>query len=152
MSFNIDKFAKEGRTFINELNDQLGHPGEDEASSRLLRSVLHVLRDRITISENLDVLAQLPMFLKAVYVEQWKYREKPLKFDTMEDFKERVKKEQSRMGERDFQWSEPTEELIINIFIALRRYFSDGQLKHIFDQMPKEIKEVMEKEVEHSSS
>ncbi|MFP4089472.1 MAG: DUF2267 domain-containing protein [Cyclobacteriaceae bacterium] len=150
MSFNINKFAQEGFTFIHELSDQLGHPGEDEASSRLLRSVLHVLRDRITISESLDVLAQLPMFLKAVYVEQWKYREKPLKFETMEEFAQLVKEEQARMGERDFQWSEPTGELIKRTFIALRKYFSEGQVKHIFAQMPKEIKEIMEEEVEHS--
>lgn len=141
MSFNIDKFAKEGKTFVHDLSSELGHPGEDEATSRFLRSVLHVLRDRITISESLDVLAQLPMFLKAVYVEQWKYRETPLKFDTMEDFCEHVKGEQSRMGEKDFQWNEPTEDLIKRTFIALRKYFTQGEAKHVIDQLPKEIKD-----------
>lgn len=146
MSFNINKFAQEGFTFIHELSDELGHPGEDEATSRLLRSVLHVLRDRITISENLDVLAQLPMFLKAVYVEQWKYREKPLKFETMEEFCARVKEEQAGMGEKYFQWNESTEELILRTFSALKKYLSEGAAKHVLDQMPKEIKERLEPE------
>lgn len=146
MSFNINKFAQDGYTFVNQLSNDLGHPGENEASSRLLRSVLHVMRDRISMSENLDVIAQLPMFLKAVYVEQWKYREKPLKFETMDEFCQRVKDQQSRMGEKDFQWNEPTEELVLRTFTALRKYLSQGEAKHVIDQMPKEIKERLEPE------
>ncbi|MDF9797748.1 uncharacterized protein (DUF2267 family) [Catalinimonas alkaloidigena] len=141
MSFNIDKFAQEGHTFVHELSNELGHSGEDEAISRLLRSVLHVLRDRITMSESLDLLAQLPMFLKAVYVEQWKYREKPLKFESMEEFCQHVKDEQSRMGESDFQWNEPTDELVKRTFVALRKYLTQGEAKHVIDQLPKDIKE-----------
>jgi uncharacterized protein (DUF2267 family) len=146
MSFHFDKYSQEANTFVNELNHKLGHPGESEASSRLLRSVLHVMRDRITMSENLDVIAQLPMFLKAIYVEQWKYREKPLKFETMEAFCQLVKEEQSRMGERDFQWDEPTNELVLRTFVALRKYFTQGEAQHVLDQMPKEIKERLEPE------
>jgi len=141
MSFNINKFAQEGFTFVHELSSQLGHPGEDEATSRLLRSVLHVLRDRITMSENLDVIAQLPMFLKAVYVEQWKYREKPLKFETMQEFCKQVEEIQARMGEKDFQWNESTEELVLRTFSALRKYLTQGEARHVLDQMPQEIKD-----------
>ncbi len=147
MSLSINKFAQEGSTFINELSSELGHPGENEATTRLLRSVLHVTRDRITMSENLDVIAQLPMFLKAVYVEQWKYREKPLKFDTMDEFCQKVKDHQSSMGEKDFQWNESTEELVRRTFSALRKYLSQGEARHVLDQMPKEIKERLEPEL-----
>lgn len=147
MSFNINKFAQEGFTFVNELSTELGHPGENEASSRLLRSVLHVMRDRITMSENLDVIAQLPMFLKAIYVEQWKYREKPLKFDTMEEFCNLVKEHQSRMGEREFNWDESTDVLVLRTFRALRKYLTQGAAGHVLDQMPKEIKEELEPEL-----
>lgn len=147
MSFNINKFAQEGFTFVNELSNELGHPGENEATARLLRSVLHVMRDRITMSENLDVIAQLPMFLKAVYVEQWKYREKPLKFESMEEFCNQVKEHQSRMGEREFNWNEPTDVLVLRTFRALRKYLTQGAAGHILDQMPKEIKEALEPEL-----
>lgn len=150
MSFNINKFAQEGFTFVHELSNQLGHPGEDEATSRLLRAVLHTLRDRITMSESLDVLAQLPMFLKAVYVEQWKYREKPLKYESMEEFCAHVKEEQSRMGERDFQWNESTEELIRRTFAALGKYLTQRQARHVMDQLPKEIKETLQPALEVS--
>jgi uncharacterized protein (DUF2267 family) len=147
MSFNINKFAQEGFTFVNELSNELGHPGENEATSRLLRSVLHVVRDRITMSENLDVIAQLPMFLKAVYVEQWKYREKPLKFDTMGEFCNQVKEHQARMGEREFNWNESTDVLVLRTFGALRKYLTQGTVGHVLDQMPQEIKEELQAEL-----
>lgn len=43
------------------------------------------------------------------------------------------------MGETDFQWNEPNEELIKRTFSALGKYLTQGESRHVLDQMPKEI-------------
>lgn len=136
----FDKFAQEANEFINELSEELGHPESKEQVLIAFRAVLHSIRDRITIGESLDVISQLPMMLKALYVEQWKYQEKPNKFDSIEEFKNNVKKRQEKYGEKQFDWSLSTEDIIARIIGKLGKYLDEGQLKHIEKQMPQEIK------------
>lgn len=144
MAFNFEKYANEGKAFLRKLATDLGHPEDEQSAARVLRAVLHTFRDRITMSESLDVLAQLPMFLKGVYVEQWKYREAPLKFRNMDDFKDAVKAEQERLGEQQFSWNESTEEIIRITFLSLKEYLTEGQAAHVLSQMPKDIQEIFE--------
>jgi uncharacterized protein (DUF2267 family) len=140
----FDKHVQEANTFVQNLANELGHPEEQTQTIRLLRAVLHTIRDRIKVGESLDLISPLPMLLKALYVEQWKYHEKPpLNYKDMEGFKEEVKKEQERMGEQSFDWPEPTEELIKKVLGSLRKhYISDGQAIHVMEQMPKEVQAI----------
>ncbi|MFC4872817.1 DUF2267 domain-containing protein [Negadavirga shengliensis] len=143
MAINFDKFAQEGNAYLKQLAQELGHPEEIGQTSILLRAVLHTLRDRITVSESMHVLSQLPMFLKGIYVEGWEHREKPLKINSLEEFKDAVKQEQAKHGERDFNWEQSTDKLITMILDSLnKRYLTEGQLKHITGQMPSEIREL----------
>jgi len=143
MANYFDKFAQEANEYLNELAAGLGHPEEKGQTYILLRAVLHTLRDRITISESLHVLAQLPMFLKGVYVEQWQYREQPLPFASVAEFKDAVKQEQAKLGEQQFNWPQHTEDLIQMVLTSLgTRYLTEGQLQHIATQMPKEVQKL----------
>ena len=137
---DFQKFAQEANEYIRKLAADLGHPEEVGQTYILLRAVLHTLRDRISISESLHVLSQLPMFLKGVYVEHWHYREHPLQFQSLEEFKEAVQKEQAMHGEQQFNWNQHTDELVKRVLESLKsNYLSEGQLKHIATQMPKEV-------------
>lgn len=139
----FDKHVQEANEFVKELSNNLGHPEEQTQTIRLLRAVLHTVRDRIQVGESLDLISQLPMMLKALYVEQWKYHEKPpLNYDDMAGMAEAVKKEQERMGEQSFDWQESTEDLVKTVLSSLRKYISDGQAIHVMDQMPKEVKAI----------
>lgn len=144
MSLNFDKYAQEGNRFMKELSENLGHPDDQNAAARILRAVLHSIRDRIAISESFDFLSQLPMFLKAVYVEQWKYNEDVERINSLEEFKEKVKQEQAKWGEREFAWETPTEELIKIVFNTLEKYTSPGQMEQLRGMLPAELKELIE--------
>lgn len=140
MANYFDKFAQEGNEYLNQLARDMGHPDEVGQTYILLRAVLHTVRDRIHISESLHMLSQLPMFLKGVFVEHWKYREQPLQFQTLEEFKTAVKQDQENHGEQQFNWPQHTEELISMVLTSLgTRYLTEGQLQHIATQMPKEV-------------
>ena len=141
MATNFDKFAQEANEYINELSADLGHPQERDRVAILLKAVLHTIRDSITISESFHVMSQLPTFLKGVYVEHWKYTDKPRRYASLEEFKEAIKQEQALHGETQFDWKTSTEKLVSQILTSLgTRYLSEGQLSHIADQLPAPVK------------
>ncbi|HKK37825.1 MAG TPA: DUF2267 domain-containing protein [Cryomorphaceae bacterium] len=143
-NIDFDKHRNEANAFINELSKDLGHPDEQPRAYTILKAVMHTIRDRITISESFDVMAQLPFFLKAIYVDQWKYSEKPpRRYDSIEEMKQAVKDEQAKRGETQFEWDQPTEEIISAVMNRLKEYLTEGQMEHIRDQMPKEVKELI---------
>jgi len=57
--------------WINELDERLGWNNKPRAY-RLLKAVLHTLRDRLQINELADLAAQLPALLRGAYYEQWR--------------------------------------------------------------------------------
>lgn len=139
----FDKFAQEANEFINELSEELGHPESQEQTLIILRSVMHTIRDRITIAESFNVLAQLPVMLKGIYVENWKYHEKPNKIRSLEEFKNDIKSRQEKYGETRFDWNLSTEEIVSRVMGKLRKYLDEGQVRHIEDQLPAEVKPLL---------
>ena len=141
MALNFDKFARDGNEFLNDLAEKLNHPESKGQVSIILRSVLHTLRDRITIPQSFNLMAQFPLFLKAVYVDQWKYQEKPEKIQSMREFCDLVKQEQKKFGERDFNWKMATEEIVKVVIEAIAlRYVSAGEIEEVVGELPQELK------------
>jgi uncharacterized protein (DUF2267 family) len=125
--------------FLKDLSLRLGHPDKTETTERFLRATLHTLRNRLSMQENLHLLSQLPVFLKLMFIEGWKYREKPIRYHSVEQFNEAVKEEQFRMGEREFGMKPPTEQMINIVFAALRKYISDGEVQDLLANLPPEL-------------
>ena len=142
MSLNFQKYAQEGQSFVNDLAAELGHPEEIARTGIVLRAVLHTLRERITISESFHLMSQLPMFLKAIYVDKWKFSEKPLDIKTKEEFVAEVEGHQQQYGEMEFSWNKSTEEIIQIVLSSLGKYISDGEYEDIIAQLPENIKEI----------
>jgi len=147
MGIDFNKYAQEGYTFLHELTVKLGHEGEEAQTGILLRAVLHTLRDRIAIEESLNLLAQLPMFLKGLYVENWKFKPGTSRIERLKDFTEAVKKEQQKYGETKFNWEESTADLIKVVIKCLSKYISDGEMLDVLAQLPTEIRDLMEEAV-----
>ena len=144
MALQFDKHAQEANLFINDLADKLGHPDERGRSGILLRSVLHSLRDTITISESFNLISQLPMFLKGLYVDNWKYAEKPERIKSVEEFKNKVKEKQDEYGEQEFDWEKSTEDLIRQVLEHLSQYITEGEAEDIISQLSAELKPLFE--------
>jgi uncharacterized protein (DUF2267 family) len=147
MALNFDKYAQEGNSFIKSLAKELGHPEEIARTGIILRAVLHTLRDRITIGESLNLISQLPFFLKALYVENWEYREKPLALKTKIDFYTEIENHQDLYGEKQFSWNISTAEIVRIVISALEKYISKGEIENIISQLPKALKELFRETV-----
>ncbi len=137
MDFN--KYAAKGNEFLNRLAENLGNPDNRDHAARVLRSTLHVIRDYITIEESIQLLAQLPMMLKAVYVEGWSTAEKNTRIKTIDDFAAEVIHRDGNSAWRDFSNRDEVIQHIRKVIETLASYVSSGELEDVFSVLPKEI-------------
>ncbi len=141
---NFEKYTTEGNVFVKHLAKELGHENDIVQTSKIIRAVLHTLRDRISMSENLDFLAQLPMYIKALYVDDWKYKEKPDRLKSIAEFAEKVKEHQRKYGESDFDWPESTEEIIkATLGFIKKNYVTEGEMEDVRTNMPEELRSLV---------
>src|SRR6187551_913399 len=100
MSMDFETYAKEGKAFINLVCEELEIPADK--ANRVVMVILHALRNRLTHEESFELLAQLPMSLKGVYVDGWKFNRDNNPIDHMYDFLEEVRKEDGGRSGYDF--------------------------------------------------
>ena len=146
MALDFNKFAEEGNHFINDLDKELGLKNRDR-TARTLKAVMHTLRDMLSMTENVQLLAQLPMFLKAVYVENWKIKGKATKPKNLAEFIARVRMYDGKTAKQDFLDDEMAEGIICVVFLVFRRYVSDGEMEDIVGQLPKDIKTLVSNDI-----
>jgi uncharacterized protein (DUF2267 family) len=140
---NFNKFVEKGNQFINEVALELGHPEEKGRACRIMKAVLHTLRDKIPPQESLQLMAQLPMFIKAVYVDHWKWNTPTSKIRSIDDFIWAVEHEEGLIGYADFKSSEHTEKAIRAVFNVLKRHVSEGEMIDVMKTLPEKMRPLM---------
>jgi uncharacterized protein (DUF2267 family) len=141
MALNYNQFAVEANTFLRKYTKELNLESTDQAG-RILSSILHGLRDVISIEESLQLIAQFPMFLKAVYVNGWTSHKKE-KIKTLTEFIDVVRKYDGVTSIHDFGSDELAEKYIDLTFIVLRKYISLGELEDLRSELPKDLKSMV---------
>lgn len=142
---NFEKYVEKGNLFLKELAEELGVPEDKERAGRILRTVLHTLRKRLTLEESFDLISQLPMCIKAIYVDGWKpspFPDKTIK--TVEDFINEVLEEDKRSAGKDFGNEEHAKQVIKAVFRVIKRHVSDGEIQDIKGDLPKSLKTLFE--------
>lgn len=142
MGLNFDQFANEGNAFIKEYTKQLNLDGDTVKAGRILSSILHALREVITFEESLQLIAQFPMFLKAVYVNRWSTHKKK-RIKTLTEFIDLMRELDGVTSVIDFANDEIAENYIKSTFMVLRKYISLGELEDIRTVLPKELKSMI---------
>lgn len=146
MALNFDKFATEGNAYLNDLATQLKVSNKEKAG-RMLKAVLHAVRNHLSPEESIQLIAQFPMFLKAAYVDGWTLSQGQERIKHLEDFIKEVRQQDGRAGLFDFETEEDVKLAIIGVFVSLRQYVSEGELEDIAAQLPKELKPLVEQRV-----
>lgn len=144
MALNFNQYALEGNRFIKEYAKALDIGDNHDKAGRIFSAIMHALRDIIPPQESLQFVAQMPMFMKAVYVHGWSMKKDKPKVKRMKDFIELVKKYDYPAADSDFEYSdELAERYIDTTFIFLRRYISAGELNDIKAGLPRELKDII---------
>jgi uncharacterized protein (DUF2267 family) len=147
MALNFNHFATEANTFMKKYAKELQLGDDMSKAGRILSSILHGLREIIPPEESLQLLAQLPMFLKAVYVNGWTAHTRVNKIKKMSEFIELIRDLNGVTAWHDFETDEQTEIYINNTFRLLRIYISLGELEDIRSELPKDLKSIIYKEL-----
>ena len=144
MALNFNQYATEGNTFLKDYAKQMDMPNDRDKAGRIFTAIMHALRDIIPPEESLQFIAQLPMFLKAVYVNGWNIKKKKPKIKRMAEFLDLVRSHDWPAEVNDFEYSdEVAERYVDTTFIYLRKYVSLGEMEDIRDSLPKDLKSMI---------
>ena len=119
--------------WINDLDERLGWNNKAR-SYRLLKSVLHAVRDWLQPGEVADLAAQLPTLLRGAYYEQWRPAAAPVRQRTKADFLARV--EDAFKGD---PLSQPAR-AVIAVFELLSSKISAGEIDDVRHALPEEVR------------
>ena len=134
---SFDRTLQDTHIWLNELMEELGI--EDRRRTyRVLKGVLHGLRDRLTVEEAVAFGAQLPMLVRGFYFEGWQPSRVPVLARSREQFLELL-----REHLRDVVQDDPgfdVEKAAIGVFRVIGRHVTSGEVDDVLDQLPSQVR------------
>jgi uncharacterized protein (DUF2267 family) len=130
---SLDHTVELTHIWINDLDERLGWNNKPRAY-RLLKAVLHALRDWLQVSEAADLAAQLPGLLRGAYYEQWRPAATPVKTRGKADFIARVE---------DAFKTDPLArpaQAVMAVFELLSEKISAGEIDDVRHALPEELR------------
>ena len=125
--------AQQAQQWVKELAKELGW--SEPSACRLLRSVLHTVRDWLSQAEMADLAAQLPVLVRGIYFEGWN-PSAPAREHKKRDFILHVRSSFGYDEEVDF-------DVAINaVFKLLDRHISHGEIVQVRNSMKKSLRKL----------
>jgi uncharacterized protein (DUF2267 family) len=121
--------------WINDLDERLQWDNKAR-SYRVLKAVLHALRDSLQVEEAADLGAQLPGLLRGAYYEQWRPSKTPLKSRDVEEFLSRV---------RNYFGPDPLSEpshAVMAVFQLLNKKITEGEVEDVRRCLPEPVRNI----------
>jgi uncharacterized protein (DUF2267 family) len=132
----FDRSLETTHVWLNEICNDLGP--DKQVAWKVLSTVLHKLRDRLTINLAAHLGAQLPILVRGVYYDQFEPGHMPSEHRSREDFVREVAEWLS-----DTRPVDP-EEAVRSVFRVLSRHVSEGQINKVRDALPKSLRRLWE--------
>lgn len=131
----IENSLQKSMVILDEVGRELGFD-DRKRSYHVTRSILHAIRDHLTVEEATDFAAELPLVLKGVYYDSWNPNQKPLKNRNKADFVGFVSK---TLGDNP---ALPIEKTCRLTFTVLRRHISEGEAADVLHCLPRSVREI----------
>ena len=132
----FDRTLETTHVWLNEICNDLGP--DKQVAWKVLSTVLHKLRDRLTINLAAHLGAQLPLLVRGAYYDQFEPGKMPSEMRSRDDFVAEVAE-----WLRDTRPVDP-EEAIRSVFRVLSRHVSEGQIRKVRDALPKGLRQMWE--------
>lgn len=130
----FDKTLETTHIWLKEIMADLGP--DKQVAWKVLSTVLHKLRDRLSINLAAHLGAQLPLLVRGVYYDQFEPSKMPSECRSRDDFIEEVAEWLS-----DTRPVDP-EAAIRTVFKVLSRHISQGQVDHVKQALPKSVRQM----------
>ncbi|MEV0156507.1 DUF2267 domain-containing protein [Micromonospora sp. NPDC050686] len=122
---------------LKDIEDAYGWPKEQRNQSyAALRTVLHLLRDRMPVPESVEFAQQLPVLVRGIYFDGWQPENVPIKLNR-DDFLYEV-----RQG---FPYDvEGGPQRVVQVVLeTMRRHVTQGEWDDVTDNMPADLGRMM---------
>jgi uncharacterized protein (DUF2267 family) len=139
MSLDFEKYVSKGNEFVYMVAEDLKIPWD--MAGRIIRAVLHALRNRLSHEESFQLVARLPMALKGVYVDGWNFEKTFDRISYVEDFLDEVRKEDADCAGNDFGNGIKARLSVEAVIRALSYFVSEDEMNDIMEMLPEEIKD-----------
>jgi len=97
-----------------------------------LRTILHALRDRLTVEVTAQLAAQMPLLVRGIYYDGWNPSAVPVKMDR-EEFLARIRQEFRYSIEGDMP------RLVDTVLQALRNHITQSEWDGMKSTLPKDL-------------
>lgn len=132
---SISHTVQQTHGWLREIEENAALANETEAL-RVLRAVMHQLRDRLSIEETAQFSAQLPILIRGIFYEGWQPTHVPDKtIQTRQDFFDGVT---GRLRPHRL----PPELMVKTVFAILSHHIEPGEISDIIGQLPDSLKEL----------
>lgn len=129
----IGRSVEKANIWLKDVADALGNRDRQYAY-RVLRAVLHVIRDRLTIDAAAKLGAQLPILIRGIYYEDWDPSRTPMPPHTRDTFLEHVVSEGRFSGEAEASAA------VAAVAAVLRERLTSGEIDAILAVMPEKLR------------
>lgn len=133
----IERSAEKANIWLKDVAAELGDDDRQYAY-RVLRAVLHVLRDRLTVDVAAKLAAQLPTLIRGIYYEDWDPSHTPMPAHTVDTFLEHVVSEGRFAGETEASLA------VSAVTAVLRRRLTPGEIDAIVAILPEKLRVLIE--------
>jgi uncharacterized protein (DUF2267 family) len=130
----IERSAEKASIWLRDVAIEFGDDSDRQYAYRVLRAVLHVLRDRLTIDVAAKLGAQLPTLIRGIYYEEWDPCHTPMPPHTIDTFVEHVVSEGRFSGETEASVA------VTAVASVLRRHLTPDEIDAILAVMPEKLR------------
>lgn len=129
----IDGAVQSTNEWVNDVNDSAQLDNKQRAY-RVLRAVLHVVRDHLNVDEAAQLAAQMPVLIRGIYYEGWNPSDTPVVERSADGFVARIQEcfGPDPMGD--------AQDAIAAVIAVLRSHISEGEMSEVESAFTTEIR------------
>jgi uncharacterized protein (DUF2267 family) len=139
MALNFESYAQKGHEFINYVAREL-ETKDLNFTGNITRCVLYALRNHLTVEESFQMMAQLPIAIKALYVDEWKFNKTVYRIRHVIDFLDEVKDEYRNFIPGRSLSENDTRKAVQAVFKTVAHYVSAGEIQDVLGVLPLELR------------
>ena len=146
MGLDFENYAVKANEFVRLVAEELNIPVKNAGT--IVRVVFHALRNRLSHEESFHLMAQLPMPLKGVYADNWKFNKDYINVTELNDFIGEVIAEDQLMSHYDFNDSLKARKAIASVFKALNYIISEAEMSDILKVLPSGLNQFVHESID----
>ena len=127
----LEKHIDQARAFLNELATGIGTENNPHKTSRILASSFAGLRNVLTVEESFDMIAQLPVFIKGMYIDKWHVSGHHEKIKNVDQLLDVILQFEGDVALKDFGSREDAKLIVQTVFAVLKRHISAAESSDI---------------------